>query len=150
MALRVIAEDEESEEHFEGRQFMIESFSDVIRIAKILFTFLSRFDWETLSEIYKFDNLSNNVPSRMRFDQCCYAQRPSVFGRQVQCLLPLERMNRIYCNSLRGPRKTDGNAGRAIRQMRDARYQKTSSRQPSVVSTHILGTVLYVTRRPAR
>jgi hypothetical protein len=36
---------------------MIESFSDVILIAKILLTFLSRIHWETLSKFYKFGNL---------------------------------------------------------------------------------------------
>jgi hypothetical protein len=36
---------------------MIEGFSDVILIAKILFTFLSKIDWETLSKFYKFGNL---------------------------------------------------------------------------------------------
>jgi hypothetical protein len=36
---------------------MIGSFSDVILIAKILLTFLSRIDWETLSHFYKFGNL---------------------------------------------------------------------------------------------
>jgi hypothetical protein len=35
---------EDSEEHLEGRQFMIESFSDVTLITKILLTFLSRID----------------------------------------------------------------------------------------------------------
>jgi hypothetical protein len=38
---------------------VIESFSDVILIAKILLTFLSRIDRETLSKIYKFGNLPN-------------------------------------------------------------------------------------------
>jgi hypothetical protein len=35
---------------------MIESFSDVILIAKISLTFLSRIDLETLSKLYKFGN----------------------------------------------------------------------------------------------
>jgi hypothetical protein len=48
---------EDSEEYCEGRQFMIESFSDVILTAKILFTFLSRIDWETLNKFYKIGNL---------------------------------------------------------------------------------------------
>jgi hypothetical protein len=48
---------EDSEEHFEGQQFMIKSLSDVILIAKILLTFLSRIDWEALNKFYKFGNL---------------------------------------------------------------------------------------------
>jgi hypothetical protein len=36
---------------------MTESFSDMILIAKILLFFLSRIDWETLNQFYKFGNL---------------------------------------------------------------------------------------------
>jgi hypothetical protein len=35
---------EDFEEYFEGRQFMIESFGDMILVAKIMLTFLSRID----------------------------------------------------------------------------------------------------------
>jgi hypothetical protein len=36
---------------------MIESFSDVILIAKTLLTFPLRIDWETVSKFYEFSNL---------------------------------------------------------------------------------------------
>jgi hypothetical protein len=43
---------------------MIESFSDVILIAKILLAFLSRIDWETLSKFYQFGKLPNHDTNR--------------------------------------------------------------------------------------
>jgi hypothetical protein len=39
---------------------MIDGFSDVILITKILLTFLWRIDWETLSKLYKFGNLPDH------------------------------------------------------------------------------------------